>query len=145
MVYVICVSWSHSQDLPRVHSAFDQAFVEIAESMYMSRNIAVALLALQSWKSFVSNWMQAVVSLLDIKEPSKLNKAMKAANDIFKVYIYIFSVFLVSFVSVCSTLSDSTLIETTVSRFDVYQLSCYRSTVSRCILCLIVFKRTDTF
>ena len=133
--------------MPRVHSAFDQAFVEIAESMYMSRNIAVALLALQSWKSFVSNWMQAVVALLDIKEPSKLNKAMKAANDIllFKVYIYIFSVFLVSFVSVCSTLSDSALIETTVSRFDVYQLSCYRSTVSRCILCLIVFKRTDTF
>lgn len=98
------------QDLPRVHSAFEQAFVEIAESMYTSRNIAVALLVLQSWKSFVSNWMQAVVVLLDIKESSKLNKAMKAANDIFKVYIYIFSVFLVSFVYVCSTLpSDSTL------------------------------------
>lgn len=112
MLYVICVSCSHSQDLPRVHSAFEQAFVEIAESMYVSRNIAVALLALQSWKTFVSNWMQAVVALLDIKESSKLNKAMKAANDIFKVYIYIFSVFLVSFVSVCSTLSDSTLVET---------------------------------
>jgi len=59
--------------------------VEIAESMYVSRNIVVALLALQSWKSFVSNWMQAVVALLDTKDSSKLNKAMKAANDIFKI------------------------------------------------------------
>ncbi|ONM29760.1 Protein RST1, partial [Zea mays] len=73
------------KDLPRVHSAFEQAFVEIAESMYVSRNIVVALLALQSWKSFVSNWMQAVVALLDTKDSSKLNKAMKAANDIFKI------------------------------------------------------------
>lgn len=80
--------------------------MEIAESMYVSRNIVVALLALQSWKSFVSNWMQAVVALLDTKDSSKLNKAMKAANDIFKVYICIFSVFPISFLFVCSTLSD---------------------------------------
>lgn len=64
--------------------------MEIAESMYMSRNIVIALLALHSWKTFVSNWMQAVVTLLDIKESSKLNKAMRAANDIFKVYMHIF-------------------------------------------------------
>ncbi|RCV24849.1 hypothetical protein SETIT_5G119500v2 [Setaria italica] len=74
-----------SKSLPRVHTAFEQAFTEIAESMYISRNIEVALLALHSWKSFVSNWMQAVVALLDSKEPSKLNKALKAANDIFKI------------------------------------------------------------
>ncbi|CAO2193844.1 unnamed protein product [Urochloa humidicola] len=74
-----------SKGLPRVHSAFEQAFTEIAESMYISRNIEVALLALHSWKSFVSNWLQAVITLLDTKESSKLNKALKAANDIFKI------------------------------------------------------------
>ncbi|RLM92306.1 protein RST1 [Panicum miliaceum] len=74
-----------SKGLPRVHASFEQAFTEIAESLYISRNIEVALLAFHSWKSFVSNWMQAVVALLDIKESSKLNKALKAANDIFKI------------------------------------------------------------
>ncbi|CAM0879759.1 unnamed protein product [Alopecurus aequalis] len=74
-----------SKDLPRVHAAYEQALVEMAESMYISRNIAVALLALHSWKSFVSHWMQAVVALLDTKESSKLNKPLKAANDIFKI------------------------------------------------------------
>lgn len=59
--------------------------MEMAESMFISRNIVVALLALHSWKSFVSHWMQAVVTLLDTKESSKLNKPLKAANDIFKV------------------------------------------------------------
>uniref|UniRef100_A0A0A9D9V4 DUF3730 domain-containing protein n=1 Tax=Arundo donax TaxID=35708 RepID=A0A0A9D9V4_ARUDO len=57
----------------------------MAESMYISRNIEVALLALHSWKSFVSNWMQAAVAFLDIKESLKLSKASKTANDIFKI------------------------------------------------------------
>ncbi|PNT70012.1 hypothetical protein BRADI_2g04280v3 [Brachypodium distachyon] len=74
-----------SKDLPRLHAAYEQALVEMAESIYISRNIMVALLALHSWKSFVSHWMQAVVALLDIKESSKLNKPLKAANDIFKI------------------------------------------------------------
>ncbi|KAJ1282422.1 hypothetical protein BS78_03G050600 [Paspalum vaginatum] len=73
------------KDLPKVHSAFEHAFEEMAESMCISRNIEIALLAMHSWKSFVSNWLQAVVVLLDIKESSKLNKALKAANDIFKI------------------------------------------------------------
>lgn len=72
-----------------MHAAYEQALVEMAESMYISRNIVVALLALHSWKSFVSHWIQAVVALLDIKESSKLNKALKAANDVFKVHMYI--------------------------------------------------------
>uniref|UniRef100_A0ACD5VJS0 Uncharacterized protein n=1 Tax=Avena sativa TaxID=4498 RepID=A0ACD5VJS0_AVESA len=74
-----------SKDLPRVHAAYEQALVEMAESMFISRNIVVALLALHSWKSFISHWMQAVVALLDTKESSKLNKPLKAANDIFKI------------------------------------------------------------
>jgi hypothetical protein len=53
--------------------------------MYISRNLELALLALHSWKSFVSNWMQAAVALLDVKDSSKSIKASKAANDIFKV------------------------------------------------------------
>lgn len=74
-----------SKDLPRVHAAYEQALVEMAESMFISRNIVVALLALDSWKSFVSHWMQAVVALLGTKESSMLNKPLKAANDIFKI------------------------------------------------------------
>lgn len=77
--------------MPRVHAAYEQALMEMAESMFISRNIVVALLALHSWKSFVSHWMQAVVTLLDTKESSKLNKPLKAANDIFKVRKYVFS------------------------------------------------------
>jgi len=65
---------------------------------------------LHSWKSFVSNWMQAVVALLDIKESSKLNKALKAANDIFKVNIYIFRISLNYFVFVCSISVNTDLI-----------------------------------
>ena len=98
------------QGLPRVHAAFEQAFTEIAESLYISRNIEVALLALHSWKSFVSNWMQAVVALLDIKESSKLNKALKAANDIFKVNIYFFRISLNYFAFVCSISVNSDFI-----------------------------------
>ncbi|KAK3164000.1 hypothetical protein QOZ80_1AG0011250 [Eleusine coracana subsp. coracana] len=74
-----------SKDLPRVHAAYEQAFTEMAESIYISRNLEVALLVLHSWKSFVANWMQAVVALFDTKDSSKLNKASKAANDIFKI------------------------------------------------------------
>lgn len=88
ILYAILNSWHifyQLQDLPRVHAAYEQALVEMAESMYISRNMVVALLALHSWKSFVSNWMQAVIACLDTKESSKLNKASKAADDIFKV------------------------------------------------------------
>jgi hypothetical protein len=77
-----------------VHAAYEQALVEMAESMFISRNIVVALLALHSWKSFVSHWMQAAVALLDTKESTKLNKPLKAANDIFKVCSCIFSIFI---------------------------------------------------
>ncbi|GJN37363.1 hypothetical protein PR202_gb26305 [Eleusine coracana subsp. coracana] len=73
------------KDLSRVHAAYEQAFTEMAESIYISRNLEVALLVLHSWKSFVANWMQAVVALFDTKESSKLNKTSKAANDIFKI------------------------------------------------------------
>jgi len=108
--YVIYVCWSLLQGLQRVHAAFEQAFTEIAESLYISRNIEVALIALHSWKSFVSNWMQAVVSLLDIKESSKLNKALKAASDIFKVNIYFFRISLNYFAFVCSISVNSDFI-----------------------------------
>uniref|UniRef100_A0A0D9UX89 DUF3730 domain-containing protein n=1 Tax=Leersia perrieri TaxID=77586 RepID=A0A0D9UX89_9ORYZ len=74
-----------SKDLHRVHAAYEQALVEMAESMYISRNMVLALLALHSWKSFVSNWMQAVIACLDTKESTKSNKASKAADDIFKI------------------------------------------------------------
>ncbi|KAL5228602.1 hypothetical protein ABZP36_016867 [Zizania latifolia] len=73
-----------SKDLPRVHAAYEQALVEMAESMHISRNMVVAL-AWHSWKSFVSHWMQAVIACLDTNESSKLNKVSKAASDVFKL------------------------------------------------------------
>ncbi|XP_072999773.1 protein RST1 isoform X2 [Typha latifolia] len=75
-----------SKDLPRVHAAYEKALVEIAESLHTSRNIVLALLALQSWKCFIDRWMKAVVMLAEAKGPSNvLDESSKAANNIFKI------------------------------------------------------------
>lgn len=62
------------------------ALVDIAASLQLSRNILVALMALQSWKSFVQRWMRAYISSYDAKaESAILDKTSKAASDILKV------------------------------------------------------------
>lgn len=71
-----------------MHAAYEKVLVEIAESLHTSRNILVALFALQSWKSFVRCWMRAVVTLVDPKGSSDVSdKSTKVAQDIFKVHI----------------------------------------------------------
>ncbi|XP_043808563.1 protein RST1 isoform X3 [Manihot esculenta] len=69
-----------------VHAAYENALVEIASSLQLSRNIFVALLSLQSWKTFMRRWMRASLLLLDAKAPSvALDKTSKAANNILKI------------------------------------------------------------
>ncbi|CAN1775358.1 Protein RST1 [Linum perenne] len=67
------------------HAQYEIKLAEIAASLQLSRNIFVALLSLESWKSFMSRWMNANVSSLDVKTSSiGVDKASKAANDILK-------------------------------------------------------------
>lgn len=70
-----------------LHSRYENALMEIAASLQLSRNIIVALVSLQSWKPFLQHWMRACVMLLDVKKPSNvLDTASKAADDILKVW-----------------------------------------------------------
>ncbi|KAI8533657.1 hypothetical protein RHMOL_Rhmol10G0026200 [Rhododendron molle] len=74
------------QALQDVHAEYENAVVEIAASLQLSRNILIALLSLQSWKPFMQRWMRDSVILLDAKATSTvLDKASKAANGIFKI------------------------------------------------------------
>lgn len=74
------------QALQDVHAEYQNALVEIAASLQLSRNILIALLSLNSWKPFMQRWMRDSVILLDAKAPSTLlDKASNAANGIFKV------------------------------------------------------------
>ncbi|CAN0875160.1 Protein RST1 [Linum grandiflorum] len=68
-----------------VHAKYETELAEIAASLHLSRNIFVALLSLESWKSFMYRWMNANVSSLDAKaSPVGVDKSCKAANDILK-------------------------------------------------------------
>ncbi|KAF7819538.1 protein RST1 isoform X1 [Senna tora] len=68
-----------------VHAGYVNAMVEIAASLQLSRNILVALMALQSWKSFMRRWMRACIFSYDAKAQSAvLDKTSKAASDILK-------------------------------------------------------------
>ncbi|XP_058188186.1 protein RST1 isoform X3 [Rhododendron vialii] len=74
------------QALQDVHAEYENAVVEIAASLQLSRNILIALLSLQSWKPFMQRWMRDSVILFDAKATSTaLDKASKAANGIFKI------------------------------------------------------------
>ncbi|XP_042456938.1 protein RST1-like [Zingiber officinale] len=77
-------SQATTKDLRKVHVAYERALVEIAESLHVSRNIFIALLALQSWKPFMHNWLEAMVTLHDAKSSSPFYNSSKIANDILK-------------------------------------------------------------
>ncbi|CAI0456219.1 unnamed protein product [Linum tenue] len=68
-----------------VHAKYENALAEIAGSLHLSRNTFVALLSLESWKSFMHRWMSANVSSLDAKAATiGVDRISKAANDILK-------------------------------------------------------------
>ncbi|KAJ4834185.1 hypothetical protein Tsubulata_018875 [Turnera subulata] len=93
---LLCLSFApkslNTQQLPKVsadaHAAYLNALVEIASSLQLSRNVFLALLSLQSWKSFMSRWMRANILSLDAKRTSVVSdKTSKAANGILKSLI----------------------------------------------------------
>ncbi|KAK9067315.1 hypothetical protein SSX86_014641 [Deinandra increscens subsp. villosa] len=76
------------QALHDLHGRYENALVEIAASLQLSRNIIVALLSLQSWKPFLHRWLQCCVTLMDVKASSSvLDITSKAADDILKCMI----------------------------------------------------------
>lgn len=67
------------------HAMYENMLVEIAASLQLSRNTFVALLSLQSWKSFMRRWIRANMLSLDAKVSSvALDRPSKAAHDILK-------------------------------------------------------------
>ncbi|XP_015879308.3 protein RST1 isoform X2 [Ziziphus jujuba] len=79
-----------SKELRDVHAGYEKALVELAASLQLSRNVFLALISLQSWKSFLRRWLRADIMCLDAKAPSViLDKTTKAANDILKSMIRI--------------------------------------------------------
>ncbi|XP_056169713.1 protein RST1 isoform X2 [Syzygium oleosum] len=67
------------------HALHENMLVEIAASLQLSRNTFLALLSLQSWKSFMRRWIRANMLSLDAKVSSvALHKPSKAAHDILK-------------------------------------------------------------
>lgn len=82
----ICLRFYFVQGLQDPHAGYENAIVEIAASLQLSRNIFFALLSLQSWEPFVRRWMRADILYFDAKSPPIiLDKTSKAANDILKV------------------------------------------------------------
>lgn len=80
------------QDIPKINGIFQIKLLEIAESLQLSRNIMFALLALQSWKAFVSNWMNSVSNILDLDSCSSDHHS-NVAMSILKVHIFWFIIF----------------------------------------------------
>ncbi|XP_020225772.1 protein RST1 [Cajanus cajan] len=77
-----------SKRLRNVHAGYENALVEVAASLQLSRNILLALMALQSWKGFMRRWMKAYTLSYDAKaQSSVLDKTSKAASDILKSMI----------------------------------------------------------
>ena len=59
---------------------------EIAESLQLSRNIVMALLALESWKAFMERWLKSEVFSFDVRDTAVISeRTCKAANAILKV------------------------------------------------------------
>ncbi|KAK4282352.1 hypothetical protein QN277_013739 [Acacia crassicarpa] len=72
------------------HSEYVNAFVEMAGSLQLSRNILVALMALQSWKCFMRHWMRAYIFSYNAKAQSAVpDKTSKAASAILRSMIAI--------------------------------------------------------
>ncbi|KAK9113672.1 hypothetical protein Syun_020469 [Stephania yunnanensis] len=79
-----------AKELLKVHAAYENAMVEISESLQLSRNILLAQLSLQSWKPFVQRWLRASVSVLDKTVPSDVaDKTSEAAKCILEIMVRI--------------------------------------------------------
>eukprot|EP01018_Ginkgo_biloba_P009771 Gb_07737 [translate_table: standard] len=74
------------RDLQKWQAKHENALMEIAGSMQLSRNIFVALLSLQSWLSFIRRWLRAKIMVFEAEDVSDMHDkiAIKAADSIFK-------------------------------------------------------------
>uniref|UniRef100_A0A803MT51 DUF3730 domain-containing protein n=1 Tax=Chenopodium quinoa TaxID=63459 RepID=A0A803MT51_CHEQI len=71
-----------------VFAKYHNMLKQVSASLYLSRNILIALLSLQSWKSFMQNWLHKYTSVLVVKaSTSPLDKISEAANIILKCMI----------------------------------------------------------
>ncbi|XP_038904942.1 protein RST1 isoform X2 [Benincasa hispida] len=71
------------------HTSYENAMCEIGESLQLSRNIAMALLALESWKAFMERWLKSEVLSTDDRDTAVISeKTSKAANEILKSIIH---------------------------------------------------------
>ncbi|KZV19360.1 hypothetical protein F511_25095 [Dorcoceras hygrometricum] len=73
---------THQKD---VHAVYEDATMEIAASLQLSRNILLALFSLQSWKPFMMRWIRSGVMVLEAKAHTVPDKTLKAADFILKV------------------------------------------------------------
>ncbi|CAH9123168.1 unnamed protein product [Cuscuta epithymum] len=77
-----------SETLQDTQDKYKNAVIEIAESLQLSRNIFIALLALQSWKPFMLNWIRACLMLPDTKvHLNASERTSNAAKEILKILI----------------------------------------------------------
>ncbi|CAA0828535.1 Protein RST1 [Striga hermonthica] len=69
-----------------VHAKYEDAAVEIAASLQISRNTFLALFSLQSWKPFMQRWLRSRVMVLEANvHGTVLDNTSKAANEILKI------------------------------------------------------------
>ncbi|XP_073159165.1 protein RST1 isoform X2 [Henckelia pumila] len=73
---------THQKD---VHAVYEDATMEIAASLQLSRNILLALFSLQSWKPFMLRWIRSGIKVLEAKAHTVPDKTLKAADYIMKV------------------------------------------------------------
>ncbi|RAL46892.1 hypothetical protein DM860_005171 [Cuscuta australis] len=90
---LFCLSFNHEglnfprtpEALQDVQDKYKNAVVEIVDSLQLSRNVLIALLALQSWKPFMRRWLRARLILLDTKVHSTVSdRTSIAAKEILK-------------------------------------------------------------
>ncbi|XP_031384334.1 protein RST1 isoform X2 [Punica granatum] len=87
---ILCLSFSpklvkSKQASPDVDAGYENALVDIATSLQLSRNSFLALVSLQSWKSFMQRWIRAKTLSSGSKGSTSVSdNASKAANDILK-------------------------------------------------------------
>jgi hypothetical protein len=78
------------QDLREWLAKHENALLEIAGSIQLSRNICVALLSLQSWLPFMRRWLRAKMMAFEVEGMSDVGEQIPtmAGDSIFKVVLF---------------------------------------------------------
>ncbi|CAA6661192.1 unnamed protein product [Spirodela intermedia] len=73
------------KDISKLHGKYEAMLLEVAESLQLARNICVALLAFQSWKSFINCWLSAVT--VTGASPNASDESSKSASMVLKILL----------------------------------------------------------